>query len=178
MKIIRLSVILLCLLIAGPASAVTYKWVDDRGVVGFTEDLGTIPQKYRKKAGIVGEEEDATAPAVKETKESSRKKDAASDVTAPPRTSAEGVKRKTFGGKDEAAWSDEFAKARFELKSVREQMEAINARLANTSQMSRSEYKSLENSKKLLEEQESAARKRMDKLKETAGKAGVPQDLR
>ncbi len=178
MRMIRFSTILLCLLIAGPASAVTYTWTDDRGVIGFTEDLGSIPLKYRKKARILGEEDNAIAPAVQETRESSRKRDVPSEVTAPARTSAESVKKKTFGGKDEAYWSEEFAKARFELKSIREQIDAINARLAKTDQMSRSEFKSLENTKKLMEEQASAASKRLDNLKEKAGKAGVPQDLR
>jgi hypothetical protein len=44
--------------------------------------------------------------------------------------------------------------------------------------MSRAEYKSLENTRKLLEEQEGAARRRFESLTDQANKAGVPQDLR
>ncbi len=168
--ILRFSIILLSLLFAGPVSAVTYTWTDDRGAIGFTEDLGTVPKKYRKKARILGEEDNSSSPAV----ESGSKKDSA----APVRLSPEGVKKKSYGGKDEAYWIQELSKARDELQRIRAQIEAINARLSNTAQMSRSEFKSLENTKRLLEEQESAARKQLDKLLESAGKAGVPPDLR
>jgi len=32
------------------ADAETYRWTDDRGVVSFTDDPGSIPRRYREKA--------------------------------------------------------------------------------------------------------------------------------
>jgi hypothetical protein len=44
--------------------------------------------------------------------------------------------------------------------------------------MARSEYRMLENSRKLTEEQEQAALKQLDSLKAAAARAGVPPDLK
>ena len=54
-------IVALLVLFAIPVEALTYKWVDKEGT-HYTDDLGNIPQKYRKKAIIVGSEEDVAAP--------------------------------------------------------------------------------------------------------------------
>ncbi len=41
---------LLVLCSAAVADAETYKWINDRGVVGFTDNPALIPHKYRNKA--------------------------------------------------------------------------------------------------------------------------------
>lgn len=45
-KIFFLSAILIAL--ALPASAEMYKWVDEKGTVHFTDDISSIPEKYRE----------------------------------------------------------------------------------------------------------------------------------
>ena len=50
MKICMLCISLI--LFALPAIAETYTWEDDLGTVNFTEDLGNVPKKYRKKGSL------------------------------------------------------------------------------------------------------------------------------
>ncbi len=55
---ISLSVIL----IAGISFAEVYKWVDENGVVYFTDDMIQIPEKYRSKAERIGLPEEKGEP--------------------------------------------------------------------------------------------------------------------
>ncbi|HLO09522.1 MAG TPA: DUF4124 domain-containing protein, partial [Desulfobacteria bacterium] len=45
-----LGILALSALLAPPASADIYRWEDESGVIHFTDDLSSIPAKYRKKA--------------------------------------------------------------------------------------------------------------------------------
>ena len=45
-----LGILALSPVFAPPASADIYRWEDERGVIHFTDDLSSIPAKYRKKA--------------------------------------------------------------------------------------------------------------------------------
>lgn len=48
---IRTTILMLLILCsAAVADAETYKWINDRGVVSFTDNPALIPHKYRKKA--------------------------------------------------------------------------------------------------------------------------------
>ncbi len=49
MRFLLLCIALLAILIL-PSYAEMYKWVDDKGTVHFTDDLSTIPEKYREDA--------------------------------------------------------------------------------------------------------------------------------
>jgi hypothetical protein len=176
------SMAVLSLLIAVEASSAVYMWEDDHGVTGFTEDYGKIPQKYRKKARIVGQDQvdNAETRTVGEPQMVKPVKPPVTDAiegtgsSAPVKTQI----KKLFGGKDESYWLNEFGKQKAELRSYKDQLDAISARFANSGQMSRSEYKSLENTRKLLEEQEGAAKKRFESLTAEANRVGVPPDLR
>ncbi len=46
----KLFFILFVLIVASSASAAVYKWVDERGVVNFSDDLSKVPPDYRDKA--------------------------------------------------------------------------------------------------------------------------------
>jgi hypothetical protein len=50
--------------------------------------------------------------------------------------------------------------------------------MTNTDQMSRTEYKSLESTRKLFQEREATALKRLESLTTEANRASVPQELR
>lgn len=176
MKVSALFFILLCVLMAVPAFAVVYTWVDDSGVVNFTEDYGSIPQKYRKKARMVGEEPTDEPVTTGTTSSGSNNSTIGQDSSKAVAQPAEA--KKTYGGKDEITWRQDFARAKAELQSIRDQIEGVNARLAKSDQISRYEYRSLENTKKLLEEQERIARSKLEALSTEANKAGVPPDLR
>jgi hypothetical protein len=182
MRILLASTLVLALLVAVDASCAVYMWEDEQGVTAFTEDYGKIPKKYRNKAKKVepDQPDDSEAAPVVDTQgtkavvESPVNLKGGSGATTP----AKAEKKQLFGGKEESYWFNEFGKLKADLRSYKDQLDAITARLNNSSQMSRAEYKSLENTRKLLEEQEGAARRRFESLTDQANKAGVPQDLR
>jgi chromosome segregation ATPase len=58
MKMKKFLILLILLTFASPAyTATTYKWVDEKGVLGFTDDPGIIPREYRDKASMEVTEE-------------------------------------------------------------------------------------------------------------------------
>lgn len=174
--IISLASAVSLLFAALPASAAIYKWVDEKGVVNFTEDFGKVPQRFHNKVKVVGEDQSAEPTVViQDVKDGKGEKPAPAE---PSKKESAQPKKAVFGGKDEGYWKEEFAKAKYELKGVRDQIEAVNARMSKSDQMSRSEYKTLENTRKLLEEQELAVRKRLEALEAEARKAGVPPNIR
>lgn len=44
---VMISFLVICC--ASTADAMTYQWIDDQGVIGFTDDRGNIPAKYRNR---------------------------------------------------------------------------------------------------------------------------------
>ncbi len=54
---LALSAILAIALVASPASATIYKWIDAQGNVGFTDDPSSIPPAYRDAATQMSETE-------------------------------------------------------------------------------------------------------------------------
>ena len=65
-----MRLVLLCvtlLVISIPSSyAEMYKWVDDKGTVHFTDDLSTIPEKYREDAETRKPSKEISTPSSKE----------------------------------------------------------------------------------------------------------------
>ncbi len=49
MRLITALFIILAILVASSYGE-TYRWVDEKGTVHFTDDLSTIPEKYRSNA--------------------------------------------------------------------------------------------------------------------------------
>jgi len=47
------SAAVLVLTLAGPAAAETYRWVDDRGVVHYTQGLDSVPERYRETTAVL-----------------------------------------------------------------------------------------------------------------------------
>lgn len=45
-----LGILVLCAPLVPPACADIYRWEDDAGVIHFTDNLSSVPAKYRKKA--------------------------------------------------------------------------------------------------------------------------------
>ncbi len=60
-------VVLLCSLLALPAAAATYRWVDGRKGLHFTDDISTIPPSYRSQAIPVGESADSSGVQITES---------------------------------------------------------------------------------------------------------------
>ena len=56
-RLLAFSAILAIALIASPASATIYKWIDSAGNVGFTDDPANIPPAFRETASQMSESE-------------------------------------------------------------------------------------------------------------------------
>lgn len=163
--------LLLLLLLIYPLSALaeTYEWTDERGTVNFTEDLGKVPKKYRKKAKRLGSEEppaESAPPA------------AAPETSKAKVVEEKGDKNKTYGGKDELAWRREFLQARSSLQSAQTELDTLRTRLSDTSRMSRSEYLIIQNSIKHSEVRVQQLQKKLDQLNSSADRYDVPDDFR
>jgi hypothetical protein len=162
--------LLVVMLLLYPLSALaeTYQWTDERGTVNFTEDLGRVPKKYRKKAKRLGAEE-SPAPQSATTAEPLKAK-------AKDEEPAKG--KKLFGGKDEAAWRNEFAAATGDLKQIETELAEMRGRLNDTSKMSRSEYLMLQNSIKNDENRLQLQKRKLEMLRDNADRYGVPAEYR
>ncbi|UPU34438.1 DUF4124 domain-containing protein [Geomonas paludis] len=159
--------VLLLLLYPLTAAAETYQWTDERGTVNFADDLGQVPKKYRKKARRLGQED--TSPRVIES--------GAAEPAKAKGEDAQGAK-KLYGGKDETVWRREFLQAEFNLKNAQTDLATLKGRLADTSRMPRSEYLAIQNSIKYAEDRVQAQQQKLDQLRESADRLGVPPEYR
>ena len=150
------------------AAAETYEWTDERGTVNFTEDLGKVPKKYRKKAKVLGVD-DSAAPMSSVSPEPG---------LAKPKVDDSQPVRKLYGGRDESAWRRDFLAANHDLQSAETELAALRDRLRDTSKMSRSEYLSIQNTIKHAEARVLERRRKLDLLREKADRFDVPLDLR
>jgi hypothetical protein len=99
------------------AYADTYQWVDDKGVVNFTDNPESIPKKYLKKVKVLP----SVAPEQGSQAEST-------DEAAPPAPSAQstepGLQKEIYGGHDESWWRSRYSGLRGEIKSLQDGLPA------------------------------------------------------
>jgi hypothetical protein len=171
-------IVAILVLLAVPVGAVTYMWEDSQGTVSFTEDLGSIPQKYRKKAKILGAEEEVAPPAPVQMKEELKpgQRDKGKGETIEQAAPAE--KKKTYGGKTGDTWRMEFAQNRRDIKAAEDQLDELQGRMKDTSKMSRGEYLSIQLEVKSVESRLQRLKSKRDALTEEARRAGVPAEFR
>ena len=158
----KLLVVLL-LLYPLSASAQTYEWTDDGGTVNFTEDLGKVPKKYRKKVKVLGADDSGTPQVIENTEPAKTK----------PKESAASQDKKASGSKDDAASRKDYAIAKANLAATEQEIADLRARLDDTSKMSRGEYLTIQNSLKQDEFRAQEKRKKVEQLRESAGKCGA-----
>jgi len=160
-----------------PAIAETYSWEDENGTVNFSEDLSKIPKKYRKKARVIGYEE--TAPAQSKAEQEQPARQRSSDVTpSEGRIPAAKIDKKAvYGGKDAKTWQAEFGAANADLNAAEKQLVDYRNRVKDISGMSRSEYLGIQSAIKTVELRVLGQRKKLDDLKQEAGKAEVPAEF-
>jgi hypothetical protein len=188
------ALVLILMLVMQPVMAETYKWVDRKGTVNYTDDLSNVPEKYRSKVEIVGgnaaaatteviREEGGEAKEAKETNESaappvSENKEPGVAPAKEGAPAAEKEKKKVrYGDKDEETWKSEFASLNKELKFVDEQIKEKKARLADPAKLVRAEYRGLEREVKNLESRQAELQAKLDALRDAAAKAGVPAGI-
>lgn len=167
------------LLLATPAvcAAEIYRWVDDKGQVGYVDDFGKIPKKYRDQATVVEKQEQAVEIVEKSEPEKAPKKGAETKSEAAD-TAAKDKAKPLFGGKTGDAWKQEFARQKHEVKSLEDQAAGIKERLADSSKMSRGEYLTLQNTQRDLEVRIDKAKKKLDAINTAADKAELPAEFR
>jgi hypothetical protein len=174
----KMLVILLPLVLFSlPADAATYRWEDEHGTMNYTEDPGTIPAQYRKKATIVGSEDLPPAPESTEGKEEQKPTKPMIPAAAKQEVPAE-KKKAVYGDKDADGWRREFYKLKQGIKGIDEQLGVKKAMIADPSKLTRLEYRSLEYEIKSLEAERSTLQKKLDDLSSAADRADVPADAR
>jgi Domain of unknown function (DUF4124) len=173
MKIFIISIALI--LVALPVLAVTYTWEDDQGTVNFTEDLGNVPAKYRKKVKVVGEEE--LLPA--ESEDTGEKAPAKAQVKGPggATPAKQSDMKAVYGDKDAAAWKAKYAALDADVKAAEKQLVEYRNRLKDTSTMSRTEYLSIQSTIHSIENSVVMRRQKLEEFKQQAADAGVPPGL-
>lgn len=173
------KIVFLTLFLALPVlcSAEIYRWVDERGQIGYADDLGKVPKKYRDSALITEKQEQAVEIIEKSEPEKGGKK--GSDGKLEPVSKDDRNKAKaSYDGKSGEAWRQELAKQKYEVKALEEQLAGLKERLADSSKKSRGEYLTLQNSEKDLQVRIEKARKKLDSLNAAADSAGVPAEYR
>ncbi len=164
-------------ILATSVQAATYKWMDDQGTINFTEDPGNIPQKYRKKAKIVGEDDTVDAGVEKKDAGSGGKIQEPTEVQGAAPAAKQENKKAVYGGKDATAWKSEFSRLGGELKSVDEQLDSKRTLFSDSSKLSRAQYKSLQYDIKNLEQLREDILTKLKSLRNEATKEGVPAEL-
>jgi hypothetical protein len=163
--------VLLLLMYPLSASAQTYEWVDQAGTVNFTEDLGKVPKKYRKKVRVIGGDESG-APQIIEGSE---------PVKGTPKDAAaqkDGGKEKktTTVTKEDAALRADYDAAKATLQATEQDLADLRARLGDTSKMSRNEFLTIQNTVKQNENRVKDQKKKLEQLRDKADKTGVNLD--
>ncbi|GFO66785.1 hypothetical protein GMLC_03640 [Geomonas limicola] len=164
--------VLLFLFCPFTAGAVTYQWTDSRGTINFTEDLGKVPKKYRKKVKVLGVDESG-APQIIDSVESAKGK-GKDPVAHPPA----GKEKTGTSAKEDAAQRNEYLSAKVNLQAMENNVADLKARLADNSKMSRSEYLSLQNTLKQEEYRVLEQKKRVEQLRDSAARSGASLDAK
>ncbi len=170
-------IFLLMVLFAIPAGAETYKWVDSQGNVNYTDDPASIPHKYRKKAKIVGAEEEAPAESGEVKEQPAKKARGGGEAEGQPAV-AKKEQSKSYGGKSADEWRKEFGQLNADIRAAEEQRAELADRMKDTSKMSRGEYLSIQMGINEVENRLQRLKGKRDALTEEANRANVPADLR
>ena len=167
------------LLLAAPAicPAEIYKWVDEKGQVGFADDLGKVPKKYRDAAVITEKQEQAVEIVEKSEPEKGARKGTDTKADAPDDKGKEKAKP-LYGGKDGETWKQEFARQKSTIKSLEEQAVGIRERMADGSKISRGEYLTLQATQRDLEVRIAKAKQKLEAMNDDASKAELPAEFR
>jgi|AMWB02.1.fsa_nt_gi DNA repair exonuclease SbcCD ATPase subunit len=173
----RYVLLLLILSFSVPASAEIYKWVDDKGVINFTDNRDAIPAKYRKKALQISSEK--PKPSAVEQ--------GGDGQSAEPAQATEAQKSGTlYGGHDEDWWRERYASLRGEIKELqdnlpkkRQELEQLNRKYRlYTYSRNRVAYQEKADEIKSDEDRIRELMEKLNDLENEAGRAGIPFEWR
>ena len=172
----RFRVTLLLLAVPALCSAEIYKWVDEKGQTGYSDDLGRVPKKYRNNAVVTERPEQAVEIIERTEPEKSPVKGA--EGKGESDSKGKGIDKPVFDGKSGDVWKQDFARQKHEVKSLEDQAVGIKERMADTGKISRGEYVTLQNTQRDLDVRIGKAKMKLDALNDAAEKAGVPAEFR
>jgi hypothetical protein len=173
----RLILILLLLTVPAICSAEIYKWVDDKGQIGFADDLGKVPAKYRDKA-LVTEKQEQAIEIIEKAEPEKTPRQGGEGAAEKGEDKSKNKAKALFGGKDGPAWKLEFAKQRYEIKALEDQAAGVRERMADGSKISRGDFLSLQATQRDLDIRINKAKQKLDALTTAADNAEVPAEFR
>ncbi|MDD2337376.1 MAG: DUF4124 domain-containing protein [Geobacteraceae bacterium] len=94
------------------ARADIYQWVDNEGVVNFTDSVDSIPKKYQNKVKVQSSDDSSQKATASETAQSTVQEDNKPQSEEPP------PQLKSFGGHDEMWWRSQFGSLRGEIAQL------------------------------------------------------------
>jgi hypothetical protein len=177
---VSLCTLMLLGMLAGTVCAETYTWVDSSGTINFTEDISQVPKKYLKKVRV----RDDVSPAVPDVVENSAETPAGSEAVSPApaaeKTPVESSEKKEvlYGNRSGKSWKADFKTLRAEIGATDDQIAELNARLGDTSKMSRADYLGIQSSIKNFQFHRGELEKKLNALNDEASRAGVPAEFR
>lgn len=160
--------------------ATTYKWVDDKGVVNFTDDPDKIPAKYLKRVKKLPSINAGGSPNVPAEKLQEKTQ------TAPGAEPVVQNKEKLFGGHDETWWRSSYSGLHSELKEVQDALpgkkdELVALRRKMTIYQAGRDRKAYYDKLAEIEKDEARIKEldeQLNALDAEASKAGVPFEWR
>lgn len=143
--------ILLFLLAATLSHAQVYKWVDEKGIVHFTDDMTQIPEKYRR--------------AIKEVEVREEKIETKEEGEAPQKKQAESSKDRL--GRGEEYWKGRMEESRKKLQSLQEKLESLRLKYNELTEKFNSSKSSAERG--MIRNDREQIKNQMDELKVQIG---------
>jgi hypothetical protein len=117
----KMLILLILLAFMSPAyAATTYKWVDEKGVVGFTDDFGFVPPEYRDQVSVEEMEETPTVA-----------------IAAPPETAPQKIEQaKTdIYGLGESYWRERMRPWKDKLREATENYERVHKEFMESAEL-------------------------------------------
>lgn len=179
----HLVLLLFVLLLPVTAGAASYSWTDPAGTVHFTDDIGSVPSKYRAKAlrQAAGEE---TIPETKTPAAKNGSKPSAAPAVVPsgPASqagSAQGAVTPStrFGNRTAAEWQQQFQALRAQLKTIEQGMEQLKQEGGDGKRMlGREKIAEINARSRQLNQEYDKIRLQINQLVEEANKVGLPPE--
>jgi hypothetical protein len=121
----KFSVMMLVLVLGSslPVYADIYQWVDDKGVVNFTDNIENIPKKYQKKVKVQSSDDAVQESVTPEPAPST----VPSAIAPQPETQLQ--QQKLYGGHDERWWRAQYGSLRGEVTRLQASLPAKRAEL-------------------------------------------------
>lgn len=158
----------------GQLDAMTYSWVDDAGTYNFTEDLSSVPKKYRKRVNRRDDGvSDTSAPATV-----SEKKTVQENPAVVKSADVSDGDTKLYGGKTREAWRRELLAQESELNALKRRLELIQKQLVSPSGLSKGGAEALQKEYNETRSVYDQKYKAYSELADTVRKAGLPVEMK